>query len=214
MVNYQKSKIYKITFNGEMKYVGSTVQPLKDRLSGHKTKACVTKTEGDKIGWDNVMILLIENYKCNNKEELTQREQYWINALRPSLNINNAWVKPKDFCYVCNESVNCLFTHKSMPRHIEKEMRILYDFFPEHVEQDIKQWDAEDRNEKYGTPKRMHLTQWDDGVKRGFNWGEPPFEFDESEYVMIRNYDGVVCNRFIGNYYDKQRLGMVDRVFG
>ena len=78
MVNYQKSKIYKITFNGETKYVGSTVQPLKDRLSGHKTKVCVVKAEGDKIDWENVMILLIENYKCNNKEELTQREQYWI----------------------------------------------------------------------------------------------------------------------------------------
>jgi hypothetical protein len=214
MVNYQKSKIYKITFNGEMKYVGSTVQPLKDRLSGHKTKVCVVKTEGDKIGWENVMIILIENYKCNNKEELTQREQYWINELRPSLNINAAWVKPKEICYVCNESVQSLFIHKSMPRHIEKEMRLLYDFFPEHVEQDIKQWNAEYMDKYYGTPKRMYMTQWARGVERGFASGEPPFEFDESEYVLIRNYDGVECNRFIGNYWDKQRLGMVDRVFG
>ena len=213
MVNYQKSKIYKITFNGETKYVGSTVQPLKDRLSGHKTKVCVVKAEGDKIGWENVMILLIENYKCNNKEELTQREQYWIDALRPSLNKNAAWVKPKDICDICGETVQSLIAHKDTPRHIEKEMRLLYDFFPEHVEQDIKQWDADDRNEKYGTPKRRYMTEWARGVERGFTTGEPLFEFDDSEYVLIRDFSGVVCNRFIGNYYDKQELGMVDRVF-
>ena len=90
MVNYQKSKIYKITFNGEMKYVGSTVQPLKDRLSKHRSKVCVVKAEGDKVGWENVKILLIESHKCNTREELMQREQYWIDALRPSLNKNRS----------------------------------------------------------------------------------------------------------------------------
>ena len=159
------------------------------------------------------MILLIENYKCNNKEELTQREQYWMNTLRPSLNKNAAWVKPKDICDICGETVQCLIAHKDTPRHIEKEMRLLYDFFPEHVEQDIKQLDADDRNEKYGTPKRRYMTEWARGVERGFTTGEPLFEFDDSEYVLIRDFSGVECNRFIGNYYDKQRLGMVDRVF-
>ena len=229
MVNYQKSKIYKITFNGEMKYVGSTVQPLKDRLSKHRSKVCVVKTEGDKVGWGNVKILLIESHKCNNREELMRREQYWIDTLRPSLNKNrshhsgnptvhqeNEHIKIRgELCTLCQTYCynKSLIYHKQTSGHLEKEMRLLYDFFPEHVEQDIKQWDAEYMDEKYGTPKRKHLTQWAHGVKYGFTWGEPPFEFDESEYVMIRNYDGVVCNRFIGNYYDKQRLGMVDRVF-
>ena len=112
MVNYQKSKIYKITFNGEMKYVGSTVQPLKDRLSKHKSKVCVVKAEGDKIGWENVMILLIENYKCNNKEELMRREQYWMDELRPSLNKNAAWAKPpSDLCRVCQICVYSMGVH-------------------------------------------------------------------------------------------------------
>ena len=38
------------------------------------------------IGWNHVKIILIEAYTCNNKDELTARERYWIDELKPSLN--------------------------------------------------------------------------------------------------------------------------------
>ncbi len=191
---------------------------VKDRLSKHKSKVCVVKAEGDKV--ENVKILLIESYKCNTNEELMQREQYWMDALKPTLNKNRSHHSgnktPKswgELCTLCRTYTTSLVGHNQTSGHLEKEMRILYDFFPEHVEQDIKQWNAEYMDKYYGTPAREYRTKWERGVKRGFASGEPLFEFDESEYVLIRNYDGVECNRFIGNHWDKLRLGMVDRVF-
>ena len=91
MVNYQNARIYKIIFDGESKYVGSTTVALKNRLGKHKEKVnCVVKKEGDKIGWENVRIVLIEKYPCEDREELVKREQYWMDKLRPSLNRNRA----------------------------------------------------------------------------------------------------------------------------
>jgi hypothetical protein len=210
---YQKSKIYKILFAGEMKYVGSTIQVLHGRLRKHKSSECVVKTEGNRVGWKQVEIVLIEEFKCDNLEQLLAREQYWIDELKPSLNKKAAWVEPpKDLCRVCQICVYSMGAHIITREHEEKEMREMYDFFP-LLEQDIKQWKTEYMETHYGTPAREYRTKWDHGVKHGFTSGEPLFEFDESEYVLIRNYDGVECNRFIGNYYDKQRLGMVDRVF-
>ena len=65
MVNYQNGKIYKI-INEDHKiiYIGSTAEyRLSTRYAKHKLKA------------PNHKIILIENYACNNREELRKREQ-------------------------------------------------------------------------------------------------------------------------------------------
>lgn len=87
MVNYQNGKIYRILSKTGKQYVGSTTQNLAKRKSGHvrmynawlKNKEDINFTtsftlfeEGD------VDIVLIENYSCENKEELLRRERYWI----------------------------------------------------------------------------------------------------------------------------------------
>ena len=38
------------------------------------------------IGWDEVKIILIESFPCENKMELEKRERYYIDQLSPSLN--------------------------------------------------------------------------------------------------------------------------------
>jgi len=38
------------------------------------------------IGWDEVKIILIESFPCDNKMELEKRERYYIDQLSPSLN--------------------------------------------------------------------------------------------------------------------------------
>jgi hypothetical protein len=40
----------------------------------------------NEIGWENVSIVLIEAYPCDNKMEMERRERYWIELLKPSLN--------------------------------------------------------------------------------------------------------------------------------
>jgi len=74
MPDYQNSKIYKLYSNeGPEVYIGSTTQPLCRRKQGHKDKkSCSSKILFEK--YEEVIIELIEYYKCNNKEELNKRE--------------------------------------------------------------------------------------------------------------------------------------------
>ena len=76
MVNYKEGKIYKIISNQTTDiYIGSTVSTLTKRLSRHK-KGDSSSCEICK--YDDVKIILIEKYPCNDKDELRMREQYHI----------------------------------------------------------------------------------------------------------------------------------------
>jgi len=93
MVNYQRGKIYKlVSEHTEKIYIGSTTQKyLSDRLSGHAckfrkyTKDHITKNttksvELFKLG--EVQIILIENFPCNDVNELKAREAYYIKLFK------------------------------------------------------------------------------------------------------------------------------------
>jgi len=86
MPNYQNSKIYKLyDLETNEKYIGSTTQKLSVRLSGH-VRSYKDVLNGKKkyvssfkiIEKGNYRIELIENYPCENKEELRKREGYYI----------------------------------------------------------------------------------------------------------------------------------------
>ena len=89
MNKYEKSKLYKIIFSGGDLYVGSTRQPLKDRLSGHKAGTTNRGMNNAFKNNDSWKIVLIEKYPCADREELLKREQHWIDELNPSLNTLN-----------------------------------------------------------------------------------------------------------------------------
>ncbi len=78
MPNYQNGKIYKISHEENEKiYIGSTTQTLKKRYKTHKKiKTCRSNIlfEYDTLP----TIELLENYSCNSKLELRQREQYYL----------------------------------------------------------------------------------------------------------------------------------------
>tara|TARA_E500000305_G_C3996331_1_gene224751 strand:+ start:762 stop:1277 length:516 start_codon:yes stop_codon:yes gene_type:complete len=77
MVDYQNSKIYKIVCNitGET-YYGSTTRPLKIRIRHHETQ--LTSTSRHIINRGNYYYELLEEYPCENKEQLHQRERIYI----------------------------------------------------------------------------------------------------------------------------------------
>jgi len=101
MVNYQLGKIYKIVCRttGEV-YVGSTCEKtLSKRLVAHRS-ACsrfLEKQQGSKFSSFQIIqrgdyyIDLLENYPCNNSDELRKKEREWydkaecINQCRPYL---------------------------------------------------------------------------------------------------------------------------------
>ncbi len=92
-MDYANGKIYKLVNNVDAEfYVGSTTSTLSRRLHFHKHHQVKNKKTRvyqhlDEIGWDNVDIVLVENYPCESKIELHQRERYWIETLKSSLNM-------------------------------------------------------------------------------------------------------------------------------
>lgn len=89
---YSRGKIYRLVNNVDDEfYIGSTCETLARRKAGHKKRAELKPERNiynhfNNIGWDNVCMVLIENYPCNSIEELKARERYWIEILKPSLN--------------------------------------------------------------------------------------------------------------------------------
>ena len=77
MPDYSKGKIYKI-YNDSIPdkvYYGSTINTLVKRLGQHKDKfhLCTSKQL-----FPNAKIVLVEKFPCNDKDELTKRERYYI----------------------------------------------------------------------------------------------------------------------------------------
>jgi group I intron endonuclease len=132
MPDYAKGKIFKLVneLDDEI-YVGSTTVKLCNRKAKHKDKI---KHHPDrlvyqhitKVGWDNVKIILLEEYPCGNKEQLEQRERYWIDKLKPSLNkqvpsrTRQEREAVKVFCEVCMLQISKthLKEHSQTKKHI------------------------------------------------------------------------------------------------
>ena len=78
---YSKAVIYKIYNIDEPEkfYVGSTANSIWRRFYNHKamSKKCKSffYTEVNRIGWDKFKIEVIENFPCNNKQELFAEEE-------------------------------------------------------------------------------------------------------------------------------------------
>lgn len=88
VVDYQNTKIYKLVLDDLDKpiYVGHTAQKyLSDRMKSHRNNFKQWKNGKknklayftDDLDIDNVQIVLIENYPCNDVSEARGRELYW-----------------------------------------------------------------------------------------------------------------------------------------
>ena len=94
-------KVYKITGKGKS-YVGSTTKDLKYRLRMHFHWSLDTTGRRDSVlykfirenGTDHFTIELVEEYPCETIKELRTREQYWLDELKPELNMFRAIANP------------------------------------------------------------------------------------------------------------------------
>jgi len=90
-MDYKNGKIYKIVNDeNDNFYIGSTCSTLTRRIHGHRQKhsKCMSK----KLGVDikDCIIVLVENYSCNDKQELLRKEREYIEKYRKEgLNIMN-----------------------------------------------------------------------------------------------------------------------------
>ena len=76
---FHKSKIYKLVCQTPFYYIGATTNSLSKRLSEHKRKARKYPERKaysyfNEIGWENVKIILIEEMKIENIEQLRRIE--------------------------------------------------------------------------------------------------------------------------------------------
>lgn len=87
---YQRGKIYKIvSFQTDEVYVGSTCEPyLCNRLSKHRCNYRAYQrgkyhyvTSFELVKYVDADVILLENYPCNNKQELHARERHYIESL-------------------------------------------------------------------------------------------------------------------------------------
>jgi len=81
--DYTQGKIYRIVSKSGQQYVGSTTETLSRRLTRHRWYIKNPRSQGItslKILRDDpeAKIVLIENYPCQNSEELHKRERFWI----------------------------------------------------------------------------------------------------------------------------------------
>ena len=73
---YKRGKIYvvKCKYDDTLKYVGSTICKLNERLSSHRSNKGCSLYEYVNDDWDSWYIELYKEYPCNNKKELLKRE--------------------------------------------------------------------------------------------------------------------------------------------
>ncbi len=110
--DFSKGKIYKITndYNLEV-YVGSTCNTLAKRYSTHKSKYHCEESKNrnlyklmNEIGFDRFRIELIEEYPCEDKYQLRQREGFFIreigtlNQIIAGRNVKEYYQENRDIC--------------------------------------------------------------------------------------------------------------------
>lgn len=98
MVNFNNGKIYAVYSPSSDKcYIGSTVQPLKQRLYKHQSRYRCQKDNPSRyvssmeiVKHGDSKIILLENFPCDNGKQLEIRE--WLISLQYPNRVN--MVKP------------------------------------------------------------------------------------------------------------------------
>lgn len=84
MDRYSRAKIYRLVGGGKT-YYGSTCLSLAKRMAYHRSdyKRFIAGNYNKVSSFEimnepDVVIVLVEEYPCSNKEQLLARERYWI----------------------------------------------------------------------------------------------------------------------------------------
>ena len=94
---YHNTKIYKIVADDtDLYYIGSTYSQLCARMSKHRDdykKGHKKISSCEVLKFKNPRIVLIENYKCENREEMRMREEYYLQLYKDQkVNKNRAYI--------------------------------------------------------------------------------------------------------------------------
>ena len=92
MPDFSKGKIYKLVSNKSSDvYIGSCLVDLSKRLYGHKAPSNKCVSKGMFVNDAIISIVLIEDYPCENKNQLKARELHYITTIN-CININKPFI--------------------------------------------------------------------------------------------------------------------------
>lgn len=135
MNKYEKAKIYRLVCNiTGLNYYGSTVQQLHQRKSGHKTsfnRGC-NLTSSKIIEGGNYDIILVEEFPCENKNQLEARERYYIDN-NECINKNIPTRTNKEY-YKDNKNVISERHKKYNEENEEKVQKLKSDYYKKNKE--------------------------------------------------------------------------------
>ena len=139
MPKYELGKIYKIT-GGGLTYIGSTTQPLSQRLAQHRSNYKLFKQgigvcpNYKVLECMDYQITLIEDYPCERKEQLLMRERYWIENTS-CINITHPLRTSKEYHEDNKESIN--ERHRAnYSGNIDRERDRIKSYYYENKEKD------------------------------------------------------------------------------
>jgi len=89
MPDYQNGKVYGLELNGVRFYIGSSTLTLPERKKRHQSLCkryphlAVYRYVAEHGNWEDVQIVLIEDYPCDTNTQLCEREAYYIKLYKP-----------------------------------------------------------------------------------------------------------------------------------
>lgn len=134
-INWKTGKIYKLySDHTDEIYVGSTTKKyLRDRLRAHKNAKKRYEAGKEKanyvtsyqmLDYDDCRIVLIEDYPCENRQQLHSRERHWIENTPNCVNKNIPTRTMKEYQKVNREKLTELNREY---RQENKEKMVKYD---------------------------------------------------------------------------------------
>lgn len=154
-MRYKDSKIYKLVCEDGFYYYGSTTATLTNRLSKHKSNSKIESsklyTHIKTIGWDKVSIQLIEQFPCENKQDLLRKEnEYILKAKDDNLCLNTirAYVTPEQ------RIIDKQLQRDNSRDIINARARIYREDNKEKIRQGMKKWYNEHKEEQSNKRKQ------------------------------------------------------------
>lgn len=162
MPDYSLGKIYKIVSDtSDQIYIGSTTQSLSQRLGGHvrdyrRYSVDISNpycSSYEVLNNGNYRIILLENYPCENREELRAREQFYIDQNRNQIiNKLNAKLNEeyrKQYYEINKEKI------KEYQKEYQKEYSDIYKEYQKQYYEINKEQLKECRKKKYEINKEQ-----------------------------------------------------------
>jgi hypothetical protein len=193
-----KGKIYFIRSNNpeiKSKYVGSTIQTLAQRMTGHranykawlkgKCSACTIFYEFQKYGIQQFHIELIEDYPCEREEQLLARENFFIRQ-EECVNKIMAILTPEE-----RKEENKAKCKQYYQEHKEEQNNRCKQYHQEHkeeIKQYLKQYHQEHKEEQNNRHKEYnqeHKEEIKEYLKQ--------YRLEHKEEISIENKKLVTC---------------------